>query len=375
MPRIWFIASFYKLLFILLFAVLFVSAPACLAEGPLSIFSGGFNTRKVIQIEDVSDHKTPKKELEEKKEESSKVNVSERKERAKLRYVTGNPEDDKILPPNETPSVRVNPDAPSSIRAMISAKRNGDQSTAEAYAQQFVRYQQDLFFEVRDMVSLIGNALIKEKVIDDDDWVGAGQMIDYELAKTRLEIGATLKPTHEAAMKRITGDSNQEVEIFYFFSLDCSWCRYMASDIERLWRIAKKDKRIKMAALTMGESTNEWLDEYKSYSEWSMPVLPGDELAKQWKIGFVPAVVIVTPSNGKAYMKTGQQSFERLYEFLRTAQGLPATVTSEFKALATTPIGKAERMKAGKVLITKSNYNHNGSGLKKRIRNVQIQRF
>ena len=118
---------------------------------------------------------------------------------------------------------------------MISAKRNGDQSTAEAYAQQFVRYQQDLFFEVRDMVSLIGNALIKEKVIDDDDWVGAGQMIDYELAKTRLEIGATLKPTHEAAMKRITGDSNQEVEIFYFFSLDCSWCRYMASDIERLW--------------------------------------------------------------------------------------------------------------------------------------------
>ena len=82
----------------------------------------------------------------------------------------------------------------------------------------------------------------------------------------------------------------------------------------------------------------------------------------------MPAVVIVTPSNGKAYMKTGQQSFERLYEFVRTAQGLPATVTAEFKALATTPIGKAEKMKAGKVLITRASN-------REKKQNVEIQRF
>jgi len=349
MPRIWLITF-------LLFST------SALAEGPLSIFSGGFNTRKVIQIEDVSEKRTSKK-VDSKKEQSQKVAAP-----GKLRYVSQNPNDDKILPPSQTPSIRVNPDAPSSIKAMLSAKRSGDSQGAEAYARQFVRYQQNFFFEVRDMVSLIGDALIKEKVIDEDKWVGAGQMIDYELAKTRLEIGSTLKPTHKAAMQRIKADEKQQIEIFYFFSLDCSWCRYMSADVERLWRIAKKDERIKMAALTMGDNTSEWLNEYKNYSEWTMPVLAGDDLAKQWNIGVVPAVVIVTPSNGKAYMKTGQQSFERLYEFVRTAQGLPATVTSEFKSLATTPIGKAEKMKAGKVLITKASH-----GKKKR--NVQIQRF
>ena len=359
MPRIW----------LIIFLLIATSTPV-FADSPLSIFSGGFNTRKVIQIEDITDKQVKQKKAKvEKKQDLVSKNISTK---AKLRYVSENPEDDKVLPPNQTPSVRVNPDAPSSIRAMISAKRSGDQDTAVAYAQQFVRYQQDFFFEVRDMVSLIGDALIKEKVIDEDKWVGAGQMIDYELAKTRLEIGATLKPTHEAAMKRIKADSKQEIEIYYFFSLDCSWCRYMAPDLERLWRIAKKDKRIKMAALTMGENTKEWLDEYRNYSEWTMPVLPGDDLAKQWSIGFVPAVVIVTPSNGKAYMKTGQQSFERLYEFVRTAQGLPATVTAEFKALATTPIGKAEKLankKEGKkVLITKTDF-------RKKKRQVQIQRF
>ncbi len=351
MPRIW-LTTF------LLLSML--SPTSALAEGPLSIFSGGFNTRKVIQIEDVTEKKTRKK--------NKKIKTTKEVAPGKLRYVSQNPNEDQVLPPSETPSVRVNPDAPSSIKAMLSAKRSGDDATASAYAQQFVRYQQSFFFEVRDMVSLIGDALIKEKVIDEDQWVGAGQMIDHEMAKTRLEIGATLKPTHEAAMKRIKADKNQQIEIFYFFSLDCSWCRYMSADVERLWRIAKKDKRIKMAALTMGESTNEWLNEYKDYAEWSMPVLPGDDLAKQWNIGFVPAIVIVTPSNGKAYMKTGQQSFERMYEFVRTAQGLPATVTAEFKALATTPIGKAEKMKEGKVLITRASH-------RKKKRNVQIQRF
>ena len=357
MPRIW------------LLIFLFISHTA-LAEGPLSIFSGGFNTRKVIQVEDVTDRhiEAVKEQGEIEEAKKGQVTVPGSEQKTQLRYVSQNPEEDQILPADQTPSVRVNPDAPSSIRAMISARRSGDDTGAQAYAQQFVRYQKSFFFEVRDMVGLIGDALIKEKVIDEDEWVGVGQMIDHELAKTRYEIGAPLKPTHEAAMKRVKADPKQEIEIYYFFSLDCSWCRYMASDIERLWRVSKKDKRIKMAALTMGESTKEWLDEYKQYSEWTMPVLPGDDLAKQWKIGFVPAVVIVTPGNGKAYMKTGQQSFERLYEFVRTAQGLPATVTAEFKALATTPIGKAERMKAGKVLITRANH-------RKKKQNVQIQRF
>jgi thiol-disulfide isomerase/thioredoxin len=260
---------------------------------------------------------------------------------------------------------------------MISAYRDGDKALAQSYADQFVRYQQNFFFEVREIIDLIGEALVRQQVINDDDWVGVGQYVDYELAKTRYELGSILKPTHDMAMKRIKPDPKQQAEIFYFFTLNCSWCRYGAPDIERLYRLAKKDPRVKFTALTVGSTNVDWLEEYKKYHEWSMPVYDGSELAKKWNIGFVPVVVIVSPNGDKAYMKSGQQSFERLYEFMRTVQGLPVTVTPQFKQIASTPIGAAE--KSGKNLkIASSNKRKNKKlqvAAPPKKRRVEIQRF
>ena len=148
----------------------------------------------------------------------------------------------------------------------------------------------------------------------------------------------------------------------------------MAPDVERLWRIAKEDPRIKMTALTIGKNSEEWLKEYKDYSDWSLPVVDGEDLAKHWNIIYVPALVIVTPNSNKAFMKTGQQSFERMYEFLRTAQGLPAVVTPEFKVIAGTPIGQVEKMKAGKTVVTKVSSAATLSSTKQN-KEVEIQRF
>ena len=363
MPKDWFIGLICAALFPL---YAYAQQPPTTALDNLSIFSKGFDAKKVIEIQDLTEKKKVKKELVKKEQP-----VKEENKKGKIRYLSENPEDDKILPPDQTPSVRVNPDAPSSIRAMISARRQGDEKLALSYAEQFVRYQQNFFFEVREMVDLIGRALIKQEVIEDDEWVGVGQMIDFELAKTRYQEGSVLKPTHESAMKRVAPDPKQEIEVYYFFSLSCSWCRYMAPDVERLWRLAKLDKRVKMTALTIGGNSSEWLDEYKSYADWTMPVVDGEDLAKHWGIGFVPAMVVVTSNGNKAFMKTGQQSYERMYEFMRTAQGLPATVTAEFKTIAATPIGQAERMKAGNTIVTKvSNFNKENEP-----RKVQIQRF
>lgn len=371
MPRIWFKNfAFYFLLSVNLFCSVVKAEPGRApntALDQISIFNKGFDAKAVIEIQDLTEKKvSPKKSKEQ------LVKIPNKKDaNAELRYLSQNPDDDKILPPDQTPSVRVNPDAPSSIRAMISAKRQGDSKLALSYAGQFVRYQQSFFFEVREMVDLIGKALIKENVIEDDEWIGVGQMIDYELAKTRYEEGSVLKPTHESAMKLIQADPKQEIEVYYFFSLACSWCRYMAPDVERLWRLAKQDPRIKMTALTINGSPKDWLTEYKNYADWTVPVVDGEELARHWSIGFVPALVIVTPNGKKAFMKTGQQTYERMYEFMRTAQGLPATVTAEFKSVAVTPIGQVERMKAGNTVVTKvSNFNK-----EKELRKVQIQRF
>lgn len=341
----------------------------------LSIFKKDFNANKIISIVDLDEVEKPKVKKTISADEQKAIAENKRKkEKGKLRYVSSNPNDDEVISPEQTPSVRVNPEAPSSIRAMISAKRAGDNSLAEAYADQFVRYQQSYFFEVQQMVSLIGEALVRQKVINEEDWDGVGQMIDYEMAKTRYEKGEVIKPTHDAAMKQIEADVNQKAEIYYFFNLNCSWCRYMAPDIERLWRLSRRDKNISMNVLTVGSGSMDWLSEYKSYNGWTMPVMNGSALAKKWNIGFVPAVVVVSPTNKKAYMKTGQQSFGRLYEFTKTVQGLPAVVTSQFKSLAEMKIGEVERSKAN----TNVAYKKKGTkliSLPAQDAKIEIQRF
>ncbi len=263
-------------------------------------------------------------------------------------FVTSDPKS-HILPPDQDPRVRINPEAPGPFIAMATAYQDGDRETAAKYADQFVRYQMNLMFEVRDMTQLIGEALVRQKVIDEEDWVGVGQYLDFEFASAREENSSILKPTHEEAMKRIKPDPKNEAEIYYFFTLNCSYCRKMAADVERLWRVTKGDKKLKMVALTMGPQPKEWIESYRKYTGMTLPILEGEKVAKSFGVRFVPGVVVVSPNTNTAYFKTGEQDFARLYDFVRHVQGLPSTLTPEVDKLAKTPIGEAEVAKVSGV--------------------------
>jgi hypothetical protein len=249
-----------------------------------------------------------------------------------------------FLPPDQTPSVAVNPNAPSSIISMIESNRRGDRVTAKAYAKQFVRVLQNFFFEVREMTSLIGDALIDEKVIEEEDWMGAEQAIDIELARTRLEKGASIKPSHDVAMKRIVPDPKKEVQVFFVFSRACSYCRFMAPDVERVARVLKEDSRITFTGLVVGEADDEWLKEFRDYTGLGIPVYNGTEFAKQFKIRFLPVILVLLPNGERSYYKSGQQSFERIYEFIRTAQGLEIEDSPSLQSVIKTPIGQGEKL-------------------------------
>ena len=54
----------------------------------------------------------------------------------------------------------------------VPALEDQDQETAEAYADQFVRYMINLMFEVRALTQTIGEALVAEGVLSEDSWVG-----------------------------------------------------------------------------------------------------------------------------------------------------------------------------------------------------------
>lgn len=249
----------------------------------------------------------------------------------------------ELLPPDQNAVVRVNPDAPSPGIGMVKSLQAGDEELARLYAKQWVRYQQDYFFLFKQLVDLTGQAMIEQGAISDDDWDGVSQYIDYEFATARTESGAVLKPTHQQAMERIKPDIRGEAEVYYFFTLNCSYCRKMATDVERLWRATHRDSKVKMVGLLLGKVPRLWIDEYRTYTGLTIPVFEGRKQAKAFNVAFVPALIVVAPNSKVAYMKTGQQSFERMYEFVRRVQGLPATLTPEVQQAIAEPIGQKEQ--------------------------------
>lgn len=254
----------------------------------------------------------------------------------------GNFKPDDLLPPDQTPRIRINPDAPSPFVGMALAHMEGDNETAAKYADQWVRYQQNFIFEVRELTRLVGEALIRQKAITDDDWQGVQQYIDYETAMARKEQGSVFRATHEQAMARIQPDPKNEAGVYFFFHMNCESCRLMAPDVERLNLAFGQDSKVKMVALTLGPTPLTFIEEYRRYTGLTIPVFDGQKVAKQFGVGFAPAVVVLAPNSNRAYLKSGQQSFERMYEFVRRVQGLPANLTPEVTQIAAMRVGEVE---------------------------------
>ena len=221
-------------------------------------------------------------------------------------------------------------------------------------------------FAVKDMTSLIGNAMIEEGSIDEESWVGVEQYLDYQMAQARIETASAVKPSHEDALRRIKADPNGEVEIYYFFTLNCKYCRDMAPDVERLWRLSKTDPKIKMVGLTLGTTAAEWISSYKSYTGLTLPIFNGEQVAKLFKVAFVPAVVVVAPNSKTAYLKTGKIDFVRLYEVVKKTQGQSTELSSQGAKLLKTKIGKHEQLTESTQRnsgVISENFNHNISSI------------
>lgn len=274
-------------------------------------------------------------------------------------FFSANPTD-HLTAPDARAAMRINPEAPGPFIGLAEAYFRGDGPVAKLYARQFVRYLTDMMFAVKDITSLIGEAMIEQGQIDDEEWVGVEQYLDYELTKARNANGSMLKATNEDALKRITPDPKGEIEIYYFFTLNSSFARKMAPDVERLWRIAKKDPRIKMVALTLGAQPKEFIESYRKYTGLTVPIFNGELVAKTFNVAFVPALVVVSPNLKTVYLKTGQQSFERLYKLVRTAQGDNPELSKEALALMKQKIGKSEPV-SNQRIITTSSSSRNGA--------------
>lgn len=278
---------------------------------------------------------------------------------------------------------RVSSDAPDEFKEMMISYRLGDTKAAEYYADAFVDYMMNLMFEVKQITNLIGKALVKKGAVKEDDIVGVGQYAEVAFAEGREANFSVLKPTHEEAMKRIKADPNGQAEIYYFFTLSCTYCREMAADIERLWQVAKGDPNLRMVALSLVPMSKGNLKSYRDYTGMTLPIMEGGKVAKSFNVALVPAVVVVSPNQKVAYIKSGEQNFARLYEFVRTVQGLPSEMPPEVAKLMQTPIGKEEQKKlvAGEFYVQDAKKGKlgikkiNGVSTKERNKNLISERF
>lgn len=251
-----------------------------------------------------------------------------------------------ILPPDQEPEIPINAEAPSPFRAMARAYQDGDRVTASAYARQFVRYMVKLMFQVRELSNLIGEAMIAEGVIEEEEWVGVEQYLEVSMAEAREGTKSNVRATHEQALKQVVPDKGGEAEIYFFFSFSNVYSRNMAADVERLWQVVKADPKLRMAGLVLGGHSEEWEKAYRDYTGLTTEIWHGAEaerIAKALRVALVPTIVVLAPNSKSAFVRTGQQSFQHMYEFVRAAQGRPITLSQSERALLIKPVGAAEK--------------------------------
>ena len=269
-------------------------------------------------------------------------------------FVSSDPKS-QLIDPEKDPKVRINPEAPGPFIGMALAHQQGKRELATRYASQYVRYLVNLMYEVSDLTRYVTDALVRERMASEEEVVGVSQYLDYEFARSRAESHAIVKPTHDLALQRVKADPQQEVYVYYLFTLSCQYCRDMAPDIERLWQVAKGDKRIKMAALVLGDAPSAWVKSYREYTGLTIPIVPAGDMAKALRIRFLPALVVMSPNTNTTYLKTGQIEFSRMYELVRTVQGLPIEMTPEVYNLAyKTRIGEIEKTGKGQKIALSS---------------------
>lgn len=238
--------------------------------------------------------------------------------------------------------------APDKFKELVKNIQDGDYDAAKQSARGFVNYLQELMYMVREITHLTIEAMVENGEKDEEDVRGAEQLLDWQMAKARASSGVAVKPTHRNSLARIKKpDPEGKAEVYFFFTLNCRYCREMAPDVQRLVLSLKGDSRVRVIGHVLGKPPKELLKSFMDYTGLQIPVYPGEDAADALHLAFLPAIVVVSPSNNLSYIKTGQTSYQHLYEFVRTVQGLPIEMNANQVQLSSMVIGEYESLKKG----------------------------
>lgn len=301
-----------------------------------------------LEIEDTEVISPPKK--------TSKPIESTKKKPMRKAVYTDDWEQAYKLGPDEEVPLRVERDANPAFVNMVRAGESGDLDLARKYAGQFARYIIKFQFDVRKYSRMIGEAYVENGMWKEENFIGVEQLLDWHFAKAQASNPGSFQITHEHQLQQIESpDPEGKAELYFFFSVNCPHCGEMANDLERMWRVAARDKNIRMAGAVLGNPDSRWLDTWKSHHKINFPLYDGNDMARSLRIRMLPAVVIVSPGNKKSYIRTGLQTFKQMFEFTRRVQGKPAKITPQIQKYVATPVNSRNlaRKATKKIVIEK----------------------
>ena len=88
-----------------------------------------------------------------------------------------------------------------------------------------------------------------------------------------------------------------------------------------------------MTGVTIASEYSNRFQKYREAFKMTIPTIDNSSLAQKFEIAFVPAIVIVAPNDNRAYVKSGEQRFVGMYEFVKAVQGREAEITPEVQRL------------------------------------------
>lgn len=243
--------------------------------------------------------------------------------------------------------------SPDSFKAMVESIQKGDRQGAKEGAMGFVGYLRELMYMVREITHYTVEAMVEDGEKDEEEVRGVEELLEWNMAQARKASNLPVKPNQKTSLEKIKQpDSEGKAEVYFFFALNCKYCREMAPDVQRLAFALKDDKRVKITGYVIGKPPKDIMKSFVEYTGLDIPIFPGEEAAKTLRMSFMPSLLVVSPSNNTSYLRTGGQSYKHMFEFVRKVQGLPLEMDKKQIALASLSIGQIGTLQKGGVIST-----------------------
>jgi hypothetical protein len=345
-------------------------------DSALTVFEGKINLTAQKQAEMLM----PKKSLKlKKKKEKSEAKASLKFDQNKIEdHRLAQPTDkESILKTYGDPSkpypVAATNDAPAPFKGLMAALNAGDDELAFKYALQYAKYQDEVRQQSNRAVAFLGQAKRKEGYLPEGSWPDSEeykqysylQDLDLENSKSEVKNKSNNKLDNKDIIEKannlieqIKNSSNDlfedkkkvakknlqvweeserssaysmykgrlpvsrtgQINLYYFFNEGDNKAKLQIEELNKLAKLHNPEGSLKIAGFIANSASVSLSKSIANKYKSSFPILPGNEISKQFALKKVPVVIFVT-AEGQSHIESELLNNYRIGEIVKIMQG------------------------------------------------------